>query len=57
VIVAVGVNADGRREVVGMTTGNSEAELFRVEFLRSLTRHGLQLITVMSPGGHGSFAA
>ena len=35
VIVAVGVNADGRREVLGMTTGNSEAEPFWVEFLRS----------------------
>jgi transposase-like protein len=28
VIVAVGVNADGRREVLGMTTGDSEAEPF-----------------------------
>ena len=33
VIVAVGVNGDGRREVLGMTTGNSEAEPFWVEFL------------------------
>jgi putative transposase len=35
VIVAVGVNADGRREVLGMTIGHSEAEPFWVEFLRS----------------------
>ncbi len=42
VIVAVGVNADGRREVLGMTTGHSEAEPFWVEFLRGLARRGLR---------------
>src|SRR5436190_20193627 len=41
VIVAVGVNTDGRREVLGMTLGHSEAEPFWVEFLRSLARRGL----------------
>src|ERR1700758_4896244 len=35
VIVAVAVNTDGRREVLGMTIGNSEAEPFWTEFLRS----------------------
>lgn len=42
VIVAVGVNTDGRREVLGMTTGHSEAGPFWVEFLRSLARRGLR---------------
>ena len=42
VILAVGVNADGRREVLGMTIGHSEAETFWVEFLRSLARRGLR---------------
>ncbi len=42
VIVAVGVNADGRREVLGMTTGHSEAEPFWVEFLRGL--RGVKLV-------------
>jgi transposase-like protein len=42
VILAVGVNTDGRREVLGMTTGHSEAEPFWVEFLRSLARRGLR---------------
>jgi len=42
VIVAVAVNTDGRREVLGMTIGNSEAEPFWTEFLRSLTRRGLR---------------
>src|SRR5581483_8595586 len=33
VIVAVGVNSDGRREVLGMAVGPSEAETFWTEFL------------------------
>jgi len=40
VIVAVGVNTDGRREGLGMTVGHSEAEPFRVEFPRPLARRG-----------------
>jgi putative transposase len=31
-IVAVGVNGDGRREVLGMDIGPSEAETFWTEF-------------------------
>ena len=42
VIVAMAVNTDGRREVLGMTIGNSEAEPFWTEFLCSLTRRGLR---------------
>src|SRR5579864_8535402 len=41
VIVAVGVNSDGRREVLGMAIGPSEAETFWTDFLRKLTRRGL----------------
>jgi transposase-like protein len=40
VIIAVGVNSAGRREVLGMTIGASEAETFWIEFLRKLTRRG-----------------
>jgi putative transposase len=42
VIIAVGVNADGRREVLGMEIGASEAEPIWTEFLRKLTRRGLR---------------
>src|ERR1700737_3542440 len=42
VIVAVGVNSDGRREVLGMDIGPSEAETFWTEFLRKLARRGLR---------------
>ena len=40
VIVAVAVSSDGRREVLGITIGASEAETFWTEFLRSLARRG-----------------
>jgi transposase-like protein len=42
VIVAVGGNADGRREVLGMDIGPSEAETFWTGFLRKLARRGLR---------------
>ncbi len=43
VIVAVGVNTDGQREVLGLKVGASEAEPFWTEFLRSLNRRYMQL--------------
>ena len=42
VIIAVGVNTDGRREVLGVATGASEAEPFWTAFLRSLADRGLR---------------
>lgn len=41
VIVAVGVNTDGRREVLGLDIGQSKAETFWTEFLRKLAQRGL----------------
>ena len=52
VIVAVGVNTDGRREVLGMTIGHSEAEPFWVEFLRSLARRGLRGVKLVVSDAH-----
>jgi transposase-like protein len=57
VIVAVGVNTDGRREVLGMTTGNSEAEPFWVAFLRSLTRRGLRGVKLVVSDAHEGLKA
>ena len=58
VIVAVGVNADGRREVLGMQVGPSEAEHFWTEFLRSLARRGLRGVKlVISDAREGIKAA
>ena len=38
VIVAVAVNTDGRREVLGLAIGPSESEAFWTDFLRGLMR-------------------
>lgn len=50
VIVAVGVNTDGRREVLGMAVGHSEAEPFWVDFLRQLARRGRRGAKLVKPG-------
>ncbi len=57
VIVAVGVNTDGRREVLGMTVGYSEAEPFWVEFLRTLTRRGLRGVKLVTSDAHEGLKA
>jgi putative transposase len=48
VIIAVGVNSDGRREVLGMEIGASEAETFWTAFLRKLARRGLERTFIVS---------
>ena len=57
VIIAVGANTDGRREVLGMTIGNSEAEPFWTEFLRSLTRRGLRGVKLVISDAHEGLKA
>ncbi len=52
VIVAVGVNSDGRREVLGMDIGPSEAETFWLEFLRKLRRRGLRGVKLVISDAH-----
>ncbi|ESY72239.1 transposase ISRm25b [Mesorhizobium sp. LNHC252B00] len=52
VIIAVGVNADGRREVLGMEIGTSEAEPTWTEFLRKPT--GLRGVKLVVSDAHGS---
>jgi putative transposase len=52
VIIAVGVNTDGRREVLGMTVGPSEAEPFWTSFLRSPTRRGLRGVKLVISDAH-----
>ena len=57
VIVAVGVNRDGRREVLGMDIGASEAEPFWTDFLRKLTRRGLRGVKLVISDGHEGIKA
>lgn len=52
VSVAVGVNSDGRREVLGMEIGTSEAEPIWTEFLRKLTRRGLHGVKLVVSNAH-----
>src|SRR5919205_2339723 len=57
VIIAVGVNDDGRREVLGMTLGASEAETFWTDFLRSLARRGLRGVKLVISDAHEGLKA
>src|SRR5579884_3165592 len=57
VIVAVAVNADGRREVLGMDVGPSEAEPFWTEFLRKLARRGLRGVKLVISDAHEGIKA
>ena len=57
VIVAVGVNTDGQREVLGLKVGHSEAEPFWTEFLRSLNRRGLRGVKLVISDSHEGIKA
>ena len=57
IIVAVGVNSDGRREVLGMDIGPSEAETFWTEFLRKLARRGLRGVKLVISDAHEGLKA
>ncbi len=57
VIVAVGANAEGRREVLGLAVGPSEAEPFWTEFLRGLARRGLRGVKLVISDAHEGLKA
>ncbi|MDO9714496.1 IS256 family transposase [Paracraurococcus lichenis] len=57
VTIAVGVNADGRREVLGMAIGASEAEAFWLDFLRALARRGLRGVKLVISDAHEGLKA
>ena len=57
VIVAVGVNTEGQREVLGLKVGASEAEPFWTEFLRSLNRRGLRGVKLVISDSHEGIKA
>ena len=56
-IIAVGVNTDGRREVLGVATGPSEAETFWKGFLRSLADRGLRGVKLVIADDHKGLRA
>ena len=57
VILAIAVNSDGRREVLGMDIGASEAETFWTEFLRKLARRGLRGVKLVISDAHEGLKA
>ena len=57
VTVAVAVNDQGRREVLGMAIGASEAETFWTDFLRSLARRGLRGVKPVIADDHKGLKA
>ena len=57
VIIATAVNTDGRREILGMATGPSEAEPFWADFLRSLADRGLRGVKLVVADDHKGLRA
>ena len=57
VTIAVAVNDRGRREVLGMAVGASEAETFWTGFLRSLARRGLRGVKLVISDDHKGLRA
>jgi len=56
-IIAVAANTDGKREIVGLHIGPSEAETFWAGFLKSLLRRGLRGVKLVISDAHEGKAA
>jgi hypothetical protein len=56
-IIAVAVNTDGKREIVGLHIGPSEAETFWSGFLKSLARCGLRGVKLVISDAHEGLKA
>ena len=56
-VVAVGVNDEGRREVLGLACGPAETEAFWLEFLRSLAKRGLSGVKLVISDAHEGLKA
>ncbi len=56
-IIAVAVNTDGRREIIGLGLGPSEAETFWTEFLRGLKARGLDGVKLVISDAHTGLKA
>src|SRR3712207_1676438 len=56
-IIAVAVDAEGRREIVGLHIGPSEAETFWASSLRSLVKRGLRGVKLVVSDAHEGLKA
>ena len=52
VVVAMGVNEDGRRELLGLKVGDSESETFWAEFISHLKERGLDGVKLVISDAH-----
>ena len=52
IVIAIGVNADGQREVLGLDVGPSEDGAFWHAFLRSLVARGLSGVQLVTSDAH-----
>jgi len=52
IVIAIGVNELGEREVLGFALGGSESEAFWLEFLRSLVQRGLHSVQLVISDAH-----
>jgi putative transposase len=57
VVIATGISADGRREVLGFAVGDSEEAAFWTEFLRSLRQRGLAGVKLVISDAHAGLRA
>src|SRR3712207_514431 len=56
-IIAVAANTDGRREIIGLGIGPSEAETFWATFLKSLVKRGLRGVKLVVSDAHEGLKA
>ncbi|BCI70133.1 IS256 family transposase [Sphingomonas paucimobilis] len=56
-IIAVAVNTEGKREIVGLHIGPSEAEVFWSDFLKDLARRGLTGVRLVISDAHEGLKA
>jgi putative transposase len=57
VVIATGISAGGRREVLGFDVGDSESGPFWTAFLRSLRAHGLSGVQLVTSDAHTGLKA
>jgi len=55
--IAVAANSEGKREIVGLHIGPSEAETFWITFLKSLVRRGLRGVKLVVSDAHAASRA
>jgi putative transposase len=57
VFTAIGINTDGKREVIGVSVSLSEAEVHWREFLKSLLNRGLHGVRLITSDAHSGLKA